>query len=211
MPLCLFRLSQTIHFAFAEYAPTIQLLSTSSLLARTKLWFQLHTLQSIPSTSSYYKATLVAKVPAIAPQPTRHHTRPTDFVAVPSVPCSDFSGRVLRVGSSVTKVAAGDYVAGFGKGCAAQLCVVADTNVVKLSGSKNLKVACAAGVVTLTASECLRKGEVSAGSTVVVIGASGGVGHVVVQMAKNAGACVIGICRHNLSFCFKFLHRSHSP
>jgi NADPH:quinone reductase-like Zn-dependent oxidoreductase len=123
---------------------------------------------------------------------------PTVPVAVPSVPCSDFSGRVLRVGSCVTKVTAGDYVAGFGKSCAAQLCVVADTNVVKLSSSKNLKAACAAGVVTLTASECLRKGEVSAGSTVVVIGASGGVGHIIVQMAKNVGACVIGICRHAL-------------
>ena len=126
-----------------------------------------------------------------------------DSVAVPSVPCTDFSGRVLRVGSSVTKVAVGDYVAGFGKSCAAYLCVVTDSNVVKLSCSKNLKAACAAGVATLTASECLRKGEVSAGSTVVVIGASGGVGHIIVQMAKNAGACVIGICRHALSFCIQ--------
>ncbi len=125
------------------------------------------------------------------------------------MPCSDFSGRVLRVGSSVTKVAVGDYVSGFGKGCAAQFCVAADTNVVKLSSSKNLKAACAAGVVTLTASECLRKGEVSAGSTVVIIGASGGVGHVLVQMAKHAGACVIGICRHTLTYSMKHQHPSY--
>lgn len=120
---------------------------------------------------------------------------------MPSIPCTDFSGRVLRVGPGVSKVAAGDYVAGFGSACAAHMCVVADSNVVKLSSSKNLKTACAAGVVTLTASECMRKGEVTAGCTVVVVGASGGVGHVVVQMAKHLGACVIGICRHALVVC----------
>lgn len=106
---------------------------------------------------------------------------------------------MLRVGPGVSKVAVGDYVAGFGSGCAAHMCVVADSNVVKLSSSKNLKTTCAAGVVTLTAAECMRKGEVTAGCTVVVVGASGGVGHVVVQMAKSVGACVIGICRHALT------------
>jgi NADPH:quinone reductase-like Zn-dependent oxidoreductase len=105
---------------------------------------------------------------------------------------------VLRVGPSVTKVAVGDYVAGFGRSCAAHFCVAPDTNVVKLSSAKSLKPACAAGVVTLTASECMRKAQVTPGSTVVIIGASGGVGHVAVQMAKNIGACVIGICRHAL-------------
>jgi NADPH:quinone reductase-like Zn-dependent oxidoreductase len=130
-----------------------------------------------------------------------HVSNPSNPVAVPSVPCTDFSGQVLRVGSSVTKAAVGDYVAGFGRSCAAHFCVVSDTNVVKLSGVKSLKPACAAGVVTLTASECMRKAQVTPGSTVVIIGASGGVGHVAVQMAKNIGACIIGICRHALVLC----------
>ena len=144
-------------------------------------------------------ATSAAKVNISIFKPPSLHTNNALCAAVPSIPCSDFSGRVLRAGSGVTKVAVGDYVAGCGKGCAAHFCVVADTNVVKLSNSGNLKMACAAGVAALTASECVRKGEVAAGSTVVVIGASGGVGHIVVQMAKNLGACVIAICRH--TFC----------
>ena len=127
--------------------------------------------------------------------PISRQTHTSVLFTVPSIPCTDFSGRVLRVGSSVSKVAVGDYVAGFSQGSAAHFCVAAETNVVKLSSRDNLKTACAAGVVTLTASECLRKGDVTAGSTVVVIGASGGVGHILVQMAKNLGACVIAVCR----------------
>ena len=103
-------------------------------------------------------------------------------------------------------MAVGDYVAGFGKSCAAQLCVVEDTNVVKLSDASHLKDASAVGVVTLTASECLRKAAVTAGSTVVVIGASGGVGHVIVQMAKNIGACIIAICRQCFHLVSSRLH-----
>ncbi len=139
---------------------------------------------------------MAAKVNISIPQPTYHQTHNALFAAVPSIPCTDFSGRVLRVGSGVTNIAVGDYVAGCGRDCAAHYCVVANTNVVKLSNPDNLKTACAAGVAALTASECVRKGEVSARSTVVVVGASGGVGHLVVQMAKNLGACVIAICRH---------------
>ena len=58
-----------------------------------------------------------------------HASQPSNPAAVPSVPCTDFSGQVLRVGPSVTKVAVGDYVAGFGRSCAAHFCVAPGTNV----------------------------------------------------------------------------------
>ena len=188
------------HTATAAFAPTTQSPPTSWPQARTRWSSPSPTSQSTPWTGNCCLATYLA--PKVIMR--LHHlvftarsspSRLKPF-AVPCIPCSDFSGQVLRVGSAVTKVAAGDYVAGFGKGCAAHLCVVEDTNVVKLSGASHLKAASTAGVVTLTASECLRKAAATAGSTVVVIGASGGVGHVIVQMAKNIGACVIAVCRH---------------
>ena len=97
---------------------------------------------------------MAAKVNISIPQPTYHQTHNALFAAVPSIPCTDFSGRVLRVGSGVTNVAVGDYVAGCGRACAAHYCVVADTNVVKLSNPDNLKTTCAAGVADARTATC---------------------------------------------------------
>ena len=53
--------------------------------------------------------------------------------------------------------------------------------------------AAAAPLVCITALQALEQHGVSAGQRVLVIGASGGVGHVAVQIARCLGADVVGV------------------
>lgn len=66
-------------------------------------------------------------------------------------------------------------------------------SVVPVPDGVNPQQAAAMGVAGLTAWRCVHDcGQVHAGSTVLVTGASGGVGSLAVQLAKSAGARVIG-------------------
>lgn len=112
---------------------------------------------------------------------------------------SDVAGIVDAVGEAVTAFEPGDVVAadlsehGFG-GFAEAVCVPADA-VVPVPDGVSLGDAAAVPTAGLTALQALRDdGCVDAGQSVLVHGASGGVGSFAVQIAKWMGATVTGVC-----------------
>jgi NADPH:quinone reductase-like Zn-dependent oxidoreductase len=115
-----------------------------------------------------------------------------------------FSGVVEAVGSKVTDVSVGDEVAGTTgtrMGTHAELVVVRASKVVPLPAGVSHDDAAGVLFGGTTALYYLRdkarlKGRVTVrpGSSVLVVGASGAVGTNAVQLARNAGATVTGVC-----------------
>ena len=114
---------------------------------------------------------------------------------LPYTPGSDAAGVVEAVGSDVTGVKAGDrvYVGGTATGAYAELCLCAPTQVHALAGSVSFAQGAAVNVPYATAYHALfNRGHGDAGETVLVHGASGGVGIGAVQLARARGLTVIG-------------------
>jgi NADPH2:quinone reductase len=115
---------------------------------------------------------------------------------LPAVLGCDASGIVTAVGAGVTDFAPGDAVYGcIGgvrglPGTYAEL-VAADADLLAHAPrTLPLREAAALPLVTITAWEGLERAFVQAGTRVLVIGGTGGVGHVAVQLAKARGAWV---------------------
>ena len=111
----------------------------------------------------------------------------------------DFSGVVAEVGSAATGRKVGDEVFGFlpyarstrGGTFAEFVAVAADTVGAKPKAISH-EAAAASATSTATALQALRgKGKLTAGQTVLINGASGGVGSYAVQIAKALGATVV--------------------
>jgi NADPH:quinone reductase-like Zn-dependent oxidoreductase len=112
-----------------------------------------------------------------------------------TTPGSDFSGTVEALGKNVTEFRIGDEVFGVRSGALAEyICVRRNGAVVSKPG--NVTFEQAASIPTaLTALQGLRDtGHVKAGQKVLINGASGGVGTFAVQIAKDFGAEVTGVC-----------------
>lgn len=112
------------------------------------------------------------------------------------IPGRDLAGVVAAVGKDVTALRPGEEVFGWSTAgtLAEYACVPADQLVRK---PDRLTMAHAAAVPTsaLTALQALRNiANVRPGQTVLVTGASGGVGSFAVQIAKAFGAEVTGVC-----------------
>lgn len=111
------------------------------------------------------------------------------------IPGFDLAGTVDAVGPHVTRFRPGDAVFGASMGTCAQF-VVANENLVAHKPS-NLSFEQAAALPTsgLAALHALRDvANVQPGQKVLINGASGGVGHFAVQIAKSLGAEVTGVC-----------------
>jgi NADPH:quinone reductase-like Zn-dependent oxidoreductase len=117
---------------------------------------------------------------------------------------ADFAGIVEQVGKNVDQFKVGDKV--FGEsltgGVFAEYACVAENICAKMpDGTKFSDMACLpiAGLTALQA--LITHGQVKKGETVLINGASGGVGHFAVQMAKEYGAKVTAVCSSkNLDF-----------
>jgi NADPH:quinone reductase-like Zn-dependent oxidoreductase len=111
------------------------------------------------------------------------------------VPGRDVAGIVADIGSAVTRFAIGDEVYGIAPGSFAEYAVARETQLARKPS--NLSFAQAA-VVPVSAATALRAlvdvGRVQSGQSVLVLGASGGVGSYAVQLAKAFGAEVTGVC-----------------
>lgn len=112
------------------------------------------------------------------------------------IPGRDLAGVVAAVGEDVTALRPGDEVFGWSTmGTLAEYACVPADHLVSLPA--NLSVVAAAAVPTsgLTALQALRRiADVRPGQTVLVTGASGGVGSFAVQIAKALRAEVTGVC-----------------
>jgi NADPH:quinone reductase-like Zn-dependent oxidoreductase len=111
------------------------------------------------------------------------------------VPGFDVAGRTEAVGSNVTRLQSGDAVFGWCDGSFAEYASVPEDQLVLKPSNLTFEQAAAVPISGFAALQALRDtGGVQPGQTVVVIGASGGVGSFAVQLAKAFGAEVTGVC-----------------
>jgi NADPH:quinone reductase-like Zn-dependent oxidoreductase len=118
-------------------------------------------------------------------------TRPRD-----PVKGTQFAGRVVAVGDQVTRFAVGDDVfGGADKGAYAELLVVSeDAAVARMPEGWGYAEAASMPYGAITAIVFLgRMAGLSAGEHVAIVGASGGVGRMAVQVAKALGAEVTAV------------------
>lgn len=108
---------------------------------------------------------------------------------------SDFAGRVDAVGAGVRAFAAGDEVLGWTEQRTAQAEYVAvpESQVIAKPPSLDWFRAGSLFVVATTAVAAVRAVSLHAGDVVAIGGAAGGVGSLASQLARRAGARVIGI------------------
>src|SRR3989454_5222300 len=108
----------------------------------------------------------------------------------------DFAGTVEAVGKNVTQFKPGDEVFGGKDGAFAEyVCPRADRAVALKPANITFEQAASVNIAGITALQALRdKGKVQPGQTVLINGASGGVGTFAVQIAKSFGADVTGVC-----------------
>ncbi len=110
------------------------------------------------------------------------------------IPGMDLSGEVVGVGPGVTGFAPGDPVFGVGTGTFAGYAVIAQDQLAPRPPTFDHAQAAATIDSAATAREAVQDvAGVRAGQSVLVIGASGGVGHFAVQIAAAAGAEVTGV------------------
>jgi NADPH:quinone reductase-like Zn-dependent oxidoreductase len=109
---------------------------------------------------------------------------------------TDFAGTVEAAGKDVTAFRIGDEVFGGKSGAYAEyVCVSQDRAIAKKPANVTFEQAGAVGIAGLTALQGLRdKAGVWPGQTVLVNGASGGVGTFAIQIAKALGAEVTAVC-----------------
>lgn len=110
------------------------------------------------------------------------------------VPGLATAGTVVAVGSSVTRFSVGDDVYGVSRGAFAELAAAPEDKLFPKPVDLTFEQAAAVPVSATTAMQAVELGRVGAGHTVLVTGASGGVGTDAVQIAKALGAEVTGVC-----------------
>jgi len=121
-----------------------------------------------------------------------HSRWPATF---PSGEGSDLAGTVDELGPGVQGFAVGDAVLGFTNKRAshAEYVVVEATDLVRRPANVPWEVAGALFVAGTTAYAAVRSISARTGEHIVVSGAAGGVGSLVVQLLKLAGAMVVGV------------------
>lgn len=121
-----------------------------------------------------------------------HSRFPATF---PSGEGSDVAGVIAAPGRGVTGLAAGEGVIGFtdNRASQAEYVVVEAGNLTPKPAAVAWEVAGSLFVAGATAFAAVRAVSLAAGDTVVVAGATGGVGSIAIQLAALTGAKVIGI------------------
>lgn len=118
--------------------------------------------------------------------------------SLPSTLGGDVIGTIVEVGSGVSSAKLGDRVGAFTLyGAYAEFVAVNADTLVKIPRALDPAKATALPSSVPIAAGILDVGNVSKGETVLVHAASGGIGHIAVQLAKALGATVIGTASGN--------------
>lgn len=119
---------------------------------------------------------------------------------------ADVAGVVDEVGSEVHDVAVGDRVFGLADGSFGEAALASSESVAKIPDGIDFADAAALPMAGLTALQAVRDhANVQSGQSVLVIGASGGVGMYATQIAVARGATVSGVCSaHNIDLVRSF-------
>ena len=121
-----------------------------------------------------------------------HHIFPATF---PSGQGSDLAGVVAEVDQGVSDFAVGDEVIGFSmrRSSQAEYVTVPANQLTPKPANVPWEVAGSLFVVGVTAYATVKAVRLAPGETVAIAGAAGGVGSIAVQLARRAGATVLGI------------------
>ena len=106
----------------------------------------------------------------------------------------DVAGVVVAVGAGVTRFAPGDEVYGVAPGSFAEYAVAAEDKLAPKPANVSFAQAAVVPISAGTALQALETGRLEAGQSVLVTGASGGVGSYAVQLAVDLGAEVTAVC-----------------
>ncbi|GAY13103.1 NAD(P)-dependent alcohol dehydrogenase [Pseudonocardia sp. N23] len=108
---------------------------------------------------------------------------------------ADLAGTVEEVGPGVSEFAPGDAVFGVGRGAYAEFALASPAKLAAMPGSLSFEAAASLPISGLTALQAVRDhARVAAGQSVLVLGASGGVGVFATQIARADGGVVTGVC-----------------
>lgn len=154
-------------------------------------------IQEVPDPKPDQGQVLV-RMKAIGVNPVDTYIRSGAYVIKPNLPYTpgpDGAGVVEAVGGNVKRVKPGDrvYVIGSVSGTYAELALCLESKVFPLPSKVSFAQGAAMGVPCGTAYRALfHKAHAQPGETLLVHGASGGVGTAAVQLARAAGMTVIG-------------------
>jgi NADPH:quinone reductase len=154
-------------------------------------------LEEVPNPKAGHGQVTV-RVKAAGVNPVEAYVRSGNYArkpALPYTPGTDAAGIAGSVGEGVTRVKVGDrvYTHGTISGAYAELALCEETQVHPLPSSVAFAQGAALGIPYATAYRALfQRAKVIPGETVLVHGASGGVGVAAVQFAHAAGLNVIG-------------------
>lgn len=111
------------------------------------------------------------------------------------IPGLDIAGVVEAAGRGVKQFRPEDEVFGWCKGAFAEYACAAESNLLPKPATLSFEQSAMVGDSALTALAAVRdQGKVQPGQSVLINGASGGVGTFAVQIAKSFGAKVTGVC-----------------
>ena len=144
---------------------------------------------------------VVIAVKATSVNPIDTKVRSGAVAAAPALPAilhGDVAGIVVEVGEGVTAFQVGDEVYGcaggfksFTGGALAEFLAADARLLAKKPHNLTMEQAAALPLVTITAWEALfERGNLQQGESILIHGATGGVGHIAIQLAKWAGATV---------------------
>jgi NADPH:quinone reductase len=141
---------------------------------------------------------VVVRIHAAGVNPVDTYIRSGGYAVKPNLPYTpgnDAGGIVIAVGKDVKRAKAGDrvYVSGSLSGTYAEQALCSEAQVHRLPDNVSFEQGAAMGVPYGTAYRGLfQRGDAKAAETVLIHGASGGVGIAAVQIARAAGLTVIG-------------------
>ncbi len=117
----------------------------------------------------------------------------------PVTPGVDVAGIVEKLGEGVSGFAVGDAVMGIlgpkaVRGAWSRYCCLLTSRTIKKPGNYSFAEAAACAVAGKTAATAVMSSALQPGQTAIVVGASGGIGSIIVQILSRQGVRVIGVC-----------------